>query len=280
MYLHHVHEDQVGWEQVYGWFDGYFVRRYGCLFGKPSFLPSIFSFSFQICALTLKLYVQCVTAVQFHPAINRESAESECQLQPLSPLTALGYGASVIFDMAILISMLLKKASAVSYPPGSSIKARVAYVTVATASNFFFLTIHALGSKLENVKAAAQPFATVITVVIGARLFMMQDPLESQHSGLPFYRRNTPGRPQSLNPLSILYVGRQSPTILVTPPTAGNEGNLKSYPVNISGATQRPDTPFSSYDYYDSDSEEKPAKNISKDTKTAYITRETVVIID
>ncbi|HEV7738167.1 MAG TPA: hypothetical protein VGO47_12455, partial [Chlamydiales bacterium] len=73
---------------------------------------------------------------------------------------------------------------------------------------------------------------------------------------------------------SVLNVGRQTPTILITPATAaGRDVSLKSH---LTGAPSeaRPDTPFSSYDY-DSDSDEKTVKG-----KAAYLTREIVISFD
>jgi len=212
----------------------------------------------------------CVAAAQFRLAIPPDgSATSTCQLLPLPALATLGYGASLLFDLVILL-LLIKPTNPIHSVLIKSDHTPIIGVGIASMANLVSLIPHAMNHNVEHIKLSIQPFVTLILVLTGIRVFLNTIcPDIPRRSGLP-----TSSRPVST---AILNVARQ-PTIMVTPVPERDGVPMKSFTVVTPPLGQRPDTPFSSYDY-ESDGDDVGDSKEPKPGYMAYITRETVVTV-
>ncbi|KAG6813869.1 hypothetical protein H0H92_006276 [Tricholoma furcatifolium] len=119
---------------------------------------------------------------------------SNCQVTPFMTWTPLGYALSFVFNITVLTLMLAKISQ---QRDQQSNFLRIAYndsltlMSIATGASLTVLIIQCLGPDYQLVKQIAQPFFTLITATMGARIFLIlriTSPMESgRHAAIPNY---------------------------------------------------------------------------------------------
>jgi hypothetical protein len=95
---------------------------------------------------------------------------------PIVPWAPISFGSSVAFDSVVLIFTLAKLhgnlAATKSRIWRQIYQDNLVYFVLTAATNTAVLIIQALGSKYDMIKPTAVPFSTLITVTMGARVFL------------------------------------------------------------------------------------------------------------
>ena len=101
---------------------------------------------------------------------------SNCILLPLRSWAPLAYASSVVFDTAILVGTLVRVFSDTTHHSrvGKVLyRDSLTYFLIATVSNVAILIIYGMSDPgLDTVKPAALPFATLMTVTMGTRVYL------------------------------------------------------------------------------------------------------------
>ncbi|THH01473.1 hypothetical protein EW026_g1233 [Hermanssonia centrifuga] len=120
----------------------------------------------------------CWIAVAVHyKAINGPPTPfgSNCQLQPIVSWAPISYASSVAFDTVVLALTLAKlhgRTMPRSHIGEQLSRDNITYFLLATATNIAVLSVQALGSAHDMIKPTAVPFATVMTVAMGSRVYL------------------------------------------------------------------------------------------------------------
>ncbi len=120
--------------------------------------------------------VQIAVAVHYK-AINGPPTPfgSNCQLQPIVSWAPISYASSVAFDTVVLALTLAKlhgRTMPRSHIGEQLSRDNITYFLLATATNIAVLSVQALGSAHDMIKPTAVPFATVMTVAMGSRVYL------------------------------------------------------------------------------------------------------------
>jgi len=166
---------------------------------------------------------------------------SNCHMRPLVSWAPIASASSVAFDAVVLLLAVFKSSSPAAYATYRDSKVCFFITTVA---NVAVLVIQVLGPSFDHIKPIVTVISTLITAMMGARVYLLHLRLSNKRKTL-----FDPVLPMTLMGDSR---GARAYANPATPPHSGETATLqgdvpKAYPIEFSAPG--PDTPFASYDY-------------------------------